>query len=115
MYVYILRCDNQSLYTGITSDISKRIRQHLGLIAGGAKYTHSHQVVFIEALWKVSSDTAARRLESALKKFTHSQKEKLISDPRSVTDRYCVSLQEYEYESIEVSEYNNDFNFKKSD
>ncbi|MGN1085721.1 MAG: GIY-YIG nuclease family protein, partial [Porcipelethomonas sp.] len=51
MYVYILRCEDNSLYTGITADLEKRIRQHIGLLKGGAKYTRSHPVKYIEAVW----------------------------------------------------------------
>lgn len=32
MYIYILRCEDNSLYTGITVDLEKRIRQHLGFV-----------------------------------------------------------------------------------
>lgn len=113
MYVYIVRCDNGSLYTGIASDISKRIRQHLGIIAGGAKYTHAHKIIFIEALWDAQSDTAARKLEFALKKLTHIQKEDLITQPETITQNYCVSLQEFKYISVNVSHLNEDFCFSK--
>ena len=50
MYVYMLRCADNSLYTGIAADIVKRIKQHLGVLAGGANYTHSHRVIYIEAV-----------------------------------------------------------------
>ena len=43
----MLRCADNSLYTGIAADIVKRIKQHLGVLAGGAKYTHSHRVISV--------------------------------------------------------------------
>ncbi len=113
MYVYILRCDNGSFYTGIALDISKRIRQHLGIISGGAKYTHAHRVVYVEALWNAPSDPAARKLEFAIKRLTHSQKKELISEPQYITEKYCTSLSEYTYENIKVSYLNDDFMFYK--
>ena len=63
----MLRCADNSLYTGIAADIVKRIKQHLGVLAGGAKYTHSHRVIYIEAVWKFDSDKIARKLEYRLK------------------------------------------------
>ena len=41
-YIYVLRCKGDTLYTGITPDLRRRMRQHCGQLAGGAKYTHSH-------------------------------------------------------------------------
>ncbi len=113
MYVYILRCDNGSLYTGITADILRRIRQHLGMIAGGAKYTRAHRVIFIEALWEAPSDTAARKLEFALKKLTHIQKEKLILQPETITEKFCISLNQFKYICTDISHLNKDFCFSK--
>jgi putative endonuclease len=50
MYLYILKCADNSLYTGIAANIEKRIRQHLGIIKGGAKYTKSHKPISLESL-----------------------------------------------------------------
>ena len=49
-YIYVLRCKGDTLYTGITPDLRRRMRQHCGQLAGGAKYTHSHKP---EALLRV--------------------------------------------------------------
>ena len=37
-YIYVLRCKGDTLYTGITPDLRRRMRQHCGQLAGGAKY-----------------------------------------------------------------------------
>ena len=50
-YTYILRCDDNSLYTGITNDINKRIYSHYKKLRDCAKYTRSHQVVKIEKIF----------------------------------------------------------------
>ena len=42
-YIYTLRCADGSLYTGITTDVKRRMRQHLGHIKGGAKYNARHR------------------------------------------------------------------------
>ncbi|MGN0620370.1 MAG: GIY-YIG nuclease family protein [Porcipelethomonas sp.] len=85
MFIYILRCEDNSLYTGITSDINKRIRQHLGKLKNGAKYTRSHPVVFIEAIWEDKSGNLARKTEYALKKLSRSAKEELIKNPHELS------------------------------
>jgi putative endonuclease len=43
--VYLLRCSDRSLYCGITSDIKRRMKQHNGELAGGAKYTRARRPV----------------------------------------------------------------------
>ena len=38
-YTYLLRCEDHSLYAGITTDPARRFAQHCGKLSGGAKYT----------------------------------------------------------------------------
>lgn len=97
MYVYILRCTDNSLYTGITVDIIKRLKQHSGLLKGGAKYTRSHPPVSVEALWYTDSENCARKLECSLKKLKHTQKEEIISDPENNLTKYYPHFQELKY------------------
>ncbi len=94
--MYILRCIDDSLYIGITSDIERRIKAHLGIIKGGARYTRSRPVKKIEAAWEAESKSAALRIECALKKLTRKQKLSLIDAPCSI---YKVLP---EYNSIHV-------------
>ena len=49
-YVYILRCKDNSLYTGITNNLEKRYQDHCE--KKGAKYTKSHLVKKIEIFFK---------------------------------------------------------------
>ncbi len=46
-FVYLLRCADQSLYCGITIQLEKRLKQHNGHLAGGAKYTKARQPCFL--------------------------------------------------------------------
>ena len=50
-YIYVLRCEDNSLYTGIASDWKKRFEEHQSQGKKCAKYTRSHKVVSVEALW----------------------------------------------------------------
>ena len=79
-YVYILRCRDGTLYTGITPDLGRRMAAH---VAGtGAKYTRSHPPEEIEAVWRTAEKNDALRLEWAVKKrLTRAQKLSLIADP----------------------------------
>ena len=83
-YVYVLRCTGGSLYTGITPDMKRRMRQHMGLIKGGAKYTAAHKPQAIAAVWQVGSHQAAARLECALKRLPSEKKRLLVSAPETI-------------------------------
>lgn len=79
-YIYILRCTDNSLYTGITTDVKRRFEEHISGRYQGAKYTRSRKPVSIEALWQCCTRSDASKLECALKKLTKAQKEKLICE-----------------------------------
>ncbi|MBQ8687640.1 MAG: GIY-YIG nuclease family protein [Ruminococcus sp.] len=96
-YVYILRCADDSLYIGITSDLHRRIRAHCGKIQGGAKYTRSHPVKALEAAWQAEDKSAAAKLEYALKRLSRSQKLELLLEPEMVCERYVPQLKEQNY------------------
>lgn len=111
MYVYILRCEDKSLYTGITTNITKRIKQHLGILAGGAKYTRSHSVVFIEVILKINSDTTARKLEYRIKQMNHIQKEKLLQNSDNIFLQFSELFSDSQIECCDTVEYNKYFKF----
>ncbi len=79
-YIYILRCTDNSLYTGITTDVKRRFEEHLSGKYQGAKYTRSRKPVSVEAVWSCQTRSDASKLECALKKLTKAQKEKLIAE-----------------------------------
>lgn len=75
-YVYILRCGDGSLYTGITTDLSRRLEQHR---AGRAsRYTRARLPV--ELVWsrEVGSWSAALREERRIKALTRAEKEAFL-------------------------------------
>ncbi|MDO5149796.1 MAG: DUF5718 family protein [Oscillospiraceae bacterium] len=111
MFVYILRCTDDTLYTGITTDFEKRFKQHRGEIKGGAKYTRARGVKKAEALWETESPAAARKMEYALKKLKRSEKEKLIKSPEQITEKFIPSLAEYTF-SVVTEKYQKGKNMK---
>lgn len=77
-FTYILRCEDDSLYTGITTDLARRFAEHSGQDGKGAKYTASRRPVLFEAAWESPDRSHASRLEYFLKKLTKQEKERLI-------------------------------------
>ena len=73
-WVYILLCEDDSLYTGFTDDIKHRVHVHYHGLKSAAKYTRSHKVAGIAALWKTASETGARKLEYRIKHLTKAKK-----------------------------------------
>ena len=73
---YILRCSDGTYYTGYARSLENRVRLHQE--GRGAKYTRSRRPVRLVASWSFSSRSTAMRLESAIKKCSHRQKEALI-------------------------------------
>lgn len=81
-WVYILRCADQTLYSGSTTDLKRRLLEHNE--GKGAKYTRSRKPVELMQAWKVASWSQALRLESGLKKCPRLFKEELIKDPEAI-------------------------------
>lgn len=89
-WVYILHCENDSYYTGYTTDIEKRFQAHL--TGKGSKYTRSFKPVNIVFSLKMYCDRSlAMRIERAIKKLSRSQKEKLIANP-SLLSEICNTI-----------------------
>lgn len=77
-FVYILRCADDSLYTGITTDLARRIKAHNE--GKGAKYTRSHRPVTLAYQARLPDKSAALREEARIKKLTRAEKEKFIKE-----------------------------------
>jgi len=79
-FVYIARCADASLYTGIARDVSVRIAEH---DAGkGARYTRGRGPLAVCAVRRCTSKGDALRLELAIKALTRDEKEHLIAKKR---------------------------------
>lgn len=77
--IYILKCSDNSLYTGITTDIEKRLRQHNWEIVGGAKYTLARKPVELMYSEEAENRSEASKRECEIKKLKRSEKLNLIS------------------------------------
>ncbi len=76
-FVYILECNDQTFYVGLTNNIEKRVHAHNSLKAG-ARYTKTRRPVKLLYSEACDSISLAMKRERALKKFTREQKKKLI-------------------------------------
>ncbi len=77
-YVYILRCRDDTLYTGITNDPQRRLAQHNAGTA--SKCTRSRRPVELVHLEQANDKPEALRREAAIKKLTRQQKLALIGE-----------------------------------
>lgn len=79
-YVYILKCEGELLYTGITNDVSRRMDEHFGRSEKCAKFTRSHKAQSLEALWSCENRSLASKLECRIKQLSKPKKLRLIGD-----------------------------------
>ena len=84
-YTYMIRCEDNSLYTGMTSDLEKRINEHISKGKNGAKYTKSHNAVKLEIAWESKEKSLACKLEYQIKTLNKKQKESLIKGEKLST------------------------------
>ena len=83
-YLYMLRCEDGSIYTGTAKDYLKRYEEHLS--GKGAKYTKSHKVKKIERVFLCENRSIACILESEIKKLIKNKK--MLCYNRFVTKKY---------------------------
>lgn len=84
-YTYMIRCTDNSIYTGMTNNLMKRFNEHITKSKNGAKYTKSHDVVKLECAWRCKEKSLACKLEYQIKQLSKSQKEKLIEGEKLKT------------------------------
>lgn len=77
-FVYILECNDTTLYTGITTDITRRIKEH-NSSDKGAKYTSVRRPVKLVYSEKSSDRSSASKREYEIKKLTKIKKLELIN------------------------------------
>ncbi len=75
--LYILRCGDSTLYTGIAVDAQKRLAMHRK--GTGAKYTRGRGPLTMVYCENCGSHSEALKREYAVKKLTHAEKERLIA------------------------------------
>lgn len=88
-YTYILRCGDNSLYTGWTNHLTKRVADHNA--GRGAKYTKAHLPVELVYYEIFDTKEEAMKRECAIKKLSRPQKERLIASTSNLLRREAPS------------------------
>jgi putative endonuclease len=79
-YVYVLRCADESLYTGYTTDVERRVAEH---DAGeGAKYTRGRTPVELVHVEEFETKSAAMAREHEIKALSTGQKRRLVAESK---------------------------------
>ena len=75
-FLYVVKCQDTSLYTGITTDITRRLKEHNA--KKGAFYTKNKTPVELVYQESMLNQSEARKREAAIKQLTRKQKLKLV-------------------------------------
>lgn len=105
-YTYILRCCDNTLYTGITADINRRMSEHFLQNEKCAKYTRTHKAKKLESLWISENRATASKLEYYIKKLTKNQKEEIIANKNLDALKDILSIENYKYSDIKLNSVN---------
>ena len=82
----MLRCADNSLYTGISTDVNRRIQQH-GAGSSGAKYLKGRTPLRLVFEHRVGDRSAASRAEYRIKQLSKPEKERLLRSPDRLRER----------------------------
>lgn len=97
-YIYMLRCEDNSIYTGITTDINRRMHEHFSKDKKCAKYTLKHRPKKLESVWSTENKSLASKLEYHIKKLTKENKETLLKENK---------LENFLSNKLDISMYEN--------
>ena len=78
-FLYVLKCSDDTLYTGVTTDIDRRLHEH-NTSKRGAKYTKTRRPVEIVYWLEFLDRSSAQKAEYKIKQLTREQKEKIIDE-----------------------------------
>lgn len=82
--LYILKCNDETLYTGITTNMEKRLKEH-NTSDKGAKYTRYRRPVEVVYQEPCSDKSSALKRELAIKKMSRQQKHALVFRGYAIT------------------------------
>ena len=82
--VYVLRCKDGTLYTGIATDVDRRLAEHRGPGGRGAKYLRGRQPLELVMSRSVGAREIALRVEHRIKRLARAEKEALLRDGGAV-------------------------------
>lgn len=83
-HLYIIRCCDRSLYTGITIDVARRFEEHCGKGTAGAKYLKSRRPLKLVFQAKIGKQNLAMKVERKVKALPPSKKEMLVKGKMNI-------------------------------
>jgi len=86
-YLYLIRCRDNTLYTGISTDVDRRLAQHQGEGNAGSRYLKGRGPLSLVFQEKLGSKSLALKVERRVKRMSKARKEKLIK-----VSRYAVQI-----------------------
>lgn len=79
-FTYLIICENNTLYTGVTNDLNKRLQQHKGILNNGAKYTKSKKAIGFVYVEPHFNRSIAQKREYIIRNFSRKKKDLLIKE-----------------------------------
>lgn len=83
MWVYIVKCSDNTLYTGVAIDVEKRLEEHNGFLPKGARYTRARRPVQLVYKKKFKDRSEASREEARIKKLNREEKLQLCKKKKT--------------------------------
>jgi putative endonuclease len=85
-YLYVVRCRDGTLYTGISTDIDRRLAEHQEGGYAGSKYLKGRGPLTLLFRKRLGSRSLALKVENMVKKLSKAKKEKLICVPGCIEE-----------------------------
>ncbi len=83
-HLYLVRCHDGSLYTGITTDVARRFAEHQENKGAGAKYLRGRGPLVLVFQKKLGSRSLALGVENKVKKLSKARKEAMVRDKKHI-------------------------------
>lgn len=100
MFVYMLLCADNSIYTGTARDLEKRMRDHFEKTPAAAAYTRAKGASYLLAAWECESYSGALRAEAAIKRLKRADKELLVAGKILLTSDRFPSIREENFTKL---------------
>jgi len=78
-FLYLIRCKDNSLYTGITTDVSRRFKEHQGNDRKGSKFLRGKAPLKLVLKKKIGDKSLTSKVEASVKKMPKAKKELLVT------------------------------------
>jgi ADP-ribose pyrophosphatase YjhB (NUDIX family)/predicted GIY-YIG superfamily endonuclease len=83
-FLYLLRCADGTLYTGVTTDVARRVREHNS--GRGSRYTAARRPVWLTGCWRFTDRSSVQKAEARLRRLSHQEKERLAMAEQPFAD-----------------------------